>query len=97
MALVLRNFTLWVNENDEICSVVSFHEIFFQGAKMRFLASPASLLEEVSTGTQYRSVRAVTIYVKSIKFRHFTDIQAIFGHLGPVSANFGPKLKIVSD
>ena len=36
-ALVLRNFALWVNENDEICSVAALHEKFFRVPKLRFL------------------------------------------------------------
>ena len=138
LALVLRNFALWVNENDEIWSVVAFHEKFFRVPKLRFLAGPASLLDEVSRGTQNWSVRAVTISNQSISvtfqtfrpflviwghFRpflailapnsklsqtshvkekqksngdgfgcHFSDIQAIFGHLGPFSAPMGSKI-----
>ena len=61
LALVLRNFALWVNENDEIWSVACVHEKFFRVPKLRFLAGPASLLDEVSRGTQNWSVRAVTI------------------------------------
>ena len=52
LALVLRNFALWVNENDEIWSVAAFHEKFFTVPKLRFLAGPASLLDKVSTGAQ---------------------------------------------
>ena len=64
------------------------HEKFFTAAKLRFLAGQASLLDEASTGTQNWSVRAVTSSNQSISVI-FTDIQAIFGHLGPLSAMFG--------
>ena len=60
------------------------HEKFFTAAKLRFFVGQASLLDEASTGTQNWSAN-----INSINFSHFTDIQAIFGHLGPFSANFG--------
>ena len=34
LAPILRNFALWVNDNDEILSVVAFHEKNFHGAKI---------------------------------------------------------------
>jgi small-conductance mechanosensitive channel len=88
LALVLRNFALWVNENDEIWLVVAFHEKFFRVPKLRFLAGPASLLDEVSRGTQNWSVRAVTISNQSISvtFQTFRPFLVI---LGPFSAIFG--------
>ena len=102
LALVLRNFALWVNENDEIWSVVAFHEKFFRVPKLRFLAGPASLLDEVSRGTQNWSVRAVTISNQSISvtFQTFRPFWVIWGHFRPflaISGHFGPKFKIVAD
>ena len=97
LALVLRNFALWVNENDEIWSVVAFHEKIFRVPKLRFLAGPASLLDEVSRGTQNWSVRAVTISNQSISvtFQTFRPFLVIWGLFQPFLANFGPKFKIV--
>ena len=85
LALVLRNFALWVNENDEIWSVVAFHEKFFRVPKLRFLAGPASLLDEVSRGTQNWSVRAVTTSNQSISvtFQTFRPFLVIWGHFRP--------------
>ena len=102
LALVLINFALWVNENDEIWSVVAFHEKFFRVPKLRFLAGPASLLDEVSRGTQNWSVRAVTISNQSISvtFQTFRPFLVIWGHFRPFLAifdHFGPKFKIVAD
>ena len=68
--------------------MAALHEKNFTVPKLRFLAGPALLLDEVSTGTQNWSVRAVTSSNQSISVI-FTDIQAIFGHLGPLSAMFG--------
>ena len=99
LALVLRNFALWVNENDEIWSVVAFHEKFFRVPKLRFLAGPASLLDEVSRGTQNWSVRAVTISNQSISvtFQTFRPFLFICGHFWPFWSNFGLRFKIVTD
>ena len=85
LALVLRNFALWVNENDEIWSVVAFHEKIFRVPKLRFLAGPASLLDEVSRGTQNWSVRAVTTSNQSISvpFQTFRPFLVIWGHFWP--------------
>ena len=89
LALVLRNFALWVNENDEIWLVAALHEKFFRVPKLRFLASPASLLDEVSTGTQNWSVIAVTTSNQSISvifqvFRPFLVTVGHFGHFWPI-------------
>ena len=91
LALVLRNFALWVNENDEIWSVVAFHEKIFRVPKLRFLAGPASLLDEVSRGTRNWSVRAVTTLHKSISvtFQTFRPFLVIWGHFRPFLAIFG--------
>ena len=88
LALVLRNFALWVNENDEIWSVVAFHEKFFRVPKLRFLAGPASLLDEVSRGTQNWSVRAVTIsnQLISVTFQTSRPFLVIWGHFRPFLA-----------
>ena len=96
-ALVLRNFALWVNENDEIWLVAALHEKFFRVPKLRFLAGPASLLDEVSRGTQNWSVRAVTTSNQSISvtFQTFRPFLVIWGLFRPFLANFGPKFKIV--
>ena len=101
LALVLRNFALWVNENDEIWSVVAFHEKIFRVPKLRFLAGPASLLDEVSTGTQNWSLSAVTTSNQSISvifqtFRPFLVIWGLFRPFLAILANFGPKFKIVA-
>ena len=85
LALVLRNFALWVNENDEIWSVACVHEKFFRVPKLRFLAGPASLLDEVSRGTQNWSVRAVTIsnQLISVTFQTSRPFLVIWGHFRP--------------
>ena len=96
LALVLRNFALWVNENDEIWSVAALHEKFFTVPKLRFLAGPASLLDEVSRGTQNWSVRAVTTSNQSISvtFQTFRPFLVIFGHFGPFLAILAPNSKL---
>ena len=95
-ALVLRNFALWVNENDEIWSVALVHEKFFRVPKLRFLAGPASLLDEVSRGTQNWSVRAVTISNQSISvtFQTFRPFLVIWGHFRPFLAILAPNSKL---
>ena len=96
LALVLRNFALWVNENDEIWLVVAFHEKFFRVPKLRFLAGPASLLDEVSRGTQNWSVRAVTTSNQSISvtFQTFRPFLVIWGHFRPFLAILAPNSKL---
>ena len=102
LALVLRNYALWVNENDEIWSVAAFHEKFFTVPKLRFLAGPASLLDEVSTDTQNWPLRAVTTSNQSISvilqtFRPFLVIFGLFRSFLAILANFGLKFKIVAE
>ena len=62
--------------------MAALHQKIFTVPKLRFLVGPATLQDEVSTGTQNWSVRAVISSNKSISVI-FTDIQAIFGQLGP--------------
>ena len=96
LALVLRNYALWVNENDEIWSVVAFHEKIFRVPKLRFLAGPASLLDEVNRGTQNWSVRAVTTSNQSISvtFQTFRPFLVIWGHFRPFLAILAPNSKL---
>ena len=100
--LVLRNYALWVNENDEIWSVAAFHEKNFTVPKLRFLAIPASLLDEVSTDTENWPIRAVTTSNQSISvilqtFRPFWVIFGLFRSFLAILANFGLKFKIVAE
>ena len=96
LALVLRNYALWVNENDEIWSVAAFHENFFTVPKLRFLAGPASLLDEVSRGSQNWSVRAVTTSNQSISvtFQTFRPFLVIWDHFRPFLAILAPNSKL---
>ena len=73
---------------------MAFHEKFFRVPKLRFLAGPASLLDEVSRGTQNWSVRAVTISNQSISvtFQTFRPFLVIWGHFRP----FWPFLAILA-
>ena len=100
LALVLRNYALWVNENDEIWSVAAFHENFFTVPKLRFLAGPASLLDEVSTDTQNWPLKAVTTSNKSISvllqtFRPFWSFLAFFGRFWPFWPILASNLKLL--
>ena len=102
LALVLRKYALWVNENSEIWSVAALHEKFFTVPKLRFLAGPASLLDEVSTDTQNWPLRAVTTSNQSISvilqtFRPFLVIFGLFRSFLAILANFGLKFKIVAE
>ena len=68
--------------------MAAFHEKFFTVPKLRFLAGPASLLDEVSRGTQNWSVRAVTTSNQSISvtFQTFRPFLVIWGHFRPFLA-----------
>ena len=70
------------------------HWKFFRVPKLRFLAGPASLLDEVSRGTQNWSVRAVTISTQSIlvTFQTFRPFLVIWGHFRP-SWPFWPQIQ----
>ena len=97
LALVLRNYALWVNENDEIWLVAAFHEIFFTVPKLRFLAGPASLLDEVSTDTQNWPLRAVTTSNQSISviLQTFRPFLVIFGLFRSFLAILASNLKLL--
>ena len=64
--------------------------------KLRFLAGPASLLDEVSTDTQNWPLRAVTTSNQSISvtFQTFRPFLVIWGHFRPFLAILAPNSKL---
>ena len=64
--------------------------------KLRFMAGPASLLDEVSTGTQNWSVRAVTTSIQSISviLQTFRPFLVIWGLLRPFLPILAPNSKL---
>ena len=76
--------------------MAALHEKFFTVPKLRFLAGPASLLDEVSTGTQNWSLSAVTTSNQSISviFQTFRPFLVIWGLFRPFLAILAPNSKL---